>query len=86
MAPAGAPLQVRAATAAGNGAPRRVPIAEGWRRFDEAVPTLRVAVNQEPDPPPLWIGSWGSPAGLRAATLDDGWMASAYNTTPDTPH
>ena len=32
---------------------------------------------------PLWIGSWGSPAGLRrVARLGDGWLASAYNTTP----
>ena len=34
--------------------------------------------------PPLWIGSWGSEAGLRrTARLGDGWLASAYNTTPD---
>ena len=33
---------------------------------------------------PLWIGSWGSTAGLRrVARLGDGWFASAYNTTPD---
>jgi alkanesulfonate monooxygenase SsuD/methylene tetrahydromethanopterin reductase-like flavin-dependent oxidoreductase (luciferase family) len=33
---------------------------------------------------PLWIGSWGSKAGLRrVARLGDGWLASAYNTTPD---
>jgi alkanesulfonate monooxygenase SsuD/methylene tetrahydromethanopterin reductase-like flavin-dependent oxidoreductase (luciferase family) len=33
---------------------------------------------------PLWIGSWGSPAGLRRiARLGDGWLASAYNTTPE---
>jgi alkanesulfonate monooxygenase SsuD/methylene tetrahydromethanopterin reductase-like flavin-dependent oxidoreductase (luciferase family) len=33
---------------------------------------------------PLWIGSWGSPAGLRrVARLGDGWFASAYNTTPE---
>jgi alkanesulfonate monooxygenase SsuD/methylene tetrahydromethanopterin reductase-like flavin-dependent oxidoreductase (luciferase family) len=32
---------------------------------------------------PLWIGSWGSPAGLRrVARGGDGWLASAYNTTP----
>lgn len=32
---------------------------------------------------PLWIGSWGSPAGLaRVARAGDGWLASAYNTTP----
>ena len=62
-----------------------VPFGERWRRFDEAVPAVRHVVQQEPDPPPLWIASWGSPAGLRrAATLGDGWLASAYNTTPDT--
>ena len=32
---------------------------------------------------PLWIGSWGSDAGLRrVARLGDGWLASAYNTDP----
>ena len=32
----------------------------------------------------LWIGSWGSKAGLRrVARLGDGWFASAYNTTPE---
>jgi alkanesulfonate monooxygenase SsuD/methylene tetrahydromethanopterin reductase-like flavin-dependent oxidoreductase (luciferase family) len=34
--------------------------------------------------PPIWIGSWGSSAGLRrVARLGDGWLASAYNTTPE---
>jgi alkanesulfonate monooxygenase SsuD/methylene tetrahydromethanopterin reductase-like flavin-dependent oxidoreductase (luciferase family) len=33
--------------------------------------------------PPIWIGSWGSDVGLRrVARLADGWLASAYNTTP----
>jgi len=33
---------------------------------------------------PLWIGSWGSPAGIRrVARAADGWLASAYNTTPE---
>ena len=33
---------------------------------------------------PLWIGSWGSNAGLRrVARAGDGWLASAYNTTPN---
>jgi alkanesulfonate monooxygenase SsuD/methylene tetrahydromethanopterin reductase-like flavin-dependent oxidoreductase (luciferase family) len=36
------------------------------------------------DGPPLWIASWGSAAGLRrVARLGDGWLASAYNTTPE---
>lgn len=34
--------------------------------------------------PPIWIGSWGSQVGLnRVARLGDGWLASAYNTTPE---
>ncbi len=37
----------------------------------------------QPNGPPIWIGSWGSEAGLRrVARLADGWLASAYNTTP----
>lgn len=37
-----------------------------------------------PSGPPIWIGSWGSDAGLRrTARLADGWLASAYNTTPE---
>jgi alkanesulfonate monooxygenase SsuD/methylene tetrahydromethanopterin reductase-like flavin-dependent oxidoreductase (luciferase family) len=46
-------------------------------------------VRLEPRPaqrpgPPVWVASWGSPAGLRrVARLGDGWLASAYNTTPD---
>jgi alkanesulfonate monooxygenase SsuD/methylene tetrahydromethanopterin reductase-like flavin-dependent oxidoreductase (luciferase family) len=36
-----------------------------------------------PTGPPIWIASWGSRAGLhRVARLGDGWLASAYNTTP----
>ena len=34
--------------------------------------------------PPIWIGSWGSDAGLRrVARLADGWIASGYNATPE---
>jgi alkanesulfonate monooxygenase SsuD/methylene tetrahydromethanopterin reductase-like flavin-dependent oxidoreductase (luciferase family) len=34
--------------------------------------------------PPIWVASWGSAAGLRrVARLGDGWLASAYNTTPE---
>src|SRR6476661_359190 len=46
-------------------------------------------VNLSPPPaqpkgPPIWIGSWGSTAGLRrVARLGDGWLASGYNTTPE---
>jgi alkanesulfonate monooxygenase SsuD/methylene tetrahydromethanopterin reductase-like flavin-dependent oxidoreductase (luciferase family) len=38
----------------------------------------------QPFGPPIWVGSWGSDAGLRrVARLGDGWLASAYNTTPE---
>jgi alkanesulfonate monooxygenase SsuD/methylene tetrahydromethanopterin reductase-like flavin-dependent oxidoreductase (luciferase family) len=46
-------------------------------------------IDLEPKPlqkpsPPIWIGSWGSDAGLRRiARLGDGWLASAYNTMPN---
>jgi alkanesulfonate monooxygenase SsuD/methylene tetrahydromethanopterin reductase-like flavin-dependent oxidoreductase (luciferase family) len=69
-----------------------IPFEERWRRFDEAVAALRALLSGgELAPPPvqeggvpLWIGSWGSPAGLRrVARAADGWLASAYNTTPE---
>ncbi len=46
-------------------------------------------VSLEPRPlqnphPPILIGSWGSKSGLkRVAKYGDGWMASAYNITPE---
>ena len=44
---------------------------------------MRPHPNQQPGPP-VWIGSWGSRAGLRrTARLGDGWLASAYNATPE---
>jgi hypothetical protein len=34
--------------------------------------------------PPIWVASWGSSPGLRrVARQGDGWLASAYNTTPE---
>ena len=63
-----------------------------WRADDEAFEgafystagfTLAPTPAQRPGPP-IWIGSWGSPAGLRrVARLADGWLASGYNTTPE---
>ena len=71
-----------------------VPFEERWKRFDDALAVLRPllkgeSVDLEPRPAreggiPLWIGSWGSSAGLRrVARFGDGWLASAYNTTPE---
>jgi alkanesulfonate monooxygenase SsuD/methylene tetrahydromethanopterin reductase-like flavin-dependent oxidoreductase (luciferase family) len=83
-----------------------VSFDERWKRFDEAIATLRALLEGKPCPGrtryyrvpsdvqlapaprhgrgiPLWIGSWGSNAGLRrVARAGDGWLASAYNTTP----
>ncbi|GAA1874870.1 LLM class flavin-dependent oxidoreductase [Asanoa iriomotensis] len=50
--------------------------------FYASVPALRPRPSQVGGPP-IWIASWGSDAGLtRVARLGDGWVASAYNTTP----
>lgn len=58
-----------------------VPFENRWERFEDAVTKLRELL---PAGIPLWIGSWGSAAGLRrVARLADGWLASAYNTTPE---
>src|SRR5215211_1979543 len=57
-----------------------VPFEERWKRFDVAL----TPGPQQPRGLPLWIGSWGSRAGLaRVARAGDGWLASAYNTTPE---
>jgi alkanesulfonate monooxygenase SsuD/methylene tetrahydromethanopterin reductase-like flavin-dependent oxidoreductase (luciferase family) len=77
-----------------------IPFEERWKRFDEALDLLRALLKGEPMPErpdvelapgpwradgiPLWVGSWGSSAGLaRVARAGDGWLASAYNTTPE---
>ena len=77
-----------------------VPFEDRWKRFDQTLVALRALLRGEPLPGdpgvelapgphrpggiPLWIGSWGSRAGLaRVARAGDGWIASAYNTTPE---
>jgi probable F420-dependent oxidoreductase len=53
------------------------------RYYDTTGVTLAPPPAQ-PNGPPIWIGSWGSTAGLRrVARLGDGWLASGYNTTPE---
>src|SRR5262249_54571929 len=72
-----------------------LPFDDRWRLFNDAIPSLRSSLEGREDGveleprspqrpgPPIWIGSWGSPPGLRrVARLGDGWLASAYNTTP----
>jgi alkanesulfonate monooxygenase SsuD/methylene tetrahydromethanopterin reductase-like flavin-dependent oxidoreductase (luciferase family) len=70
-----------------------VPFEERWKRLDEAIAALRALLRGEHDEIglaprrgdiPVWIGSWGSRAGLaRVVRSGDGWIASAYNTTPE---
>ena len=49
--------------------------------YAEASTALAPFPAQEPGVP-IWIGSWGSEAGLhRVARLGDGWLASAYHIT-----
>jgi alkanesulfonate monooxygenase SsuD/methylene tetrahydromethanopterin reductase-like flavin-dependent oxidoreductase (luciferase family) len=74
-----------------------VDFEERWRRLDADAARLRDALRDgstpegrlEPGPVrpggiPLWLASWGSPAGLRrVARWGDGWLASAYHTDPE---
>ena len=64
-----------------------IPFEERWPRFDVALRALRASLDElEPRPGralPIWVGSWGSKAGLARVARYDGWLASAYNTTPE---
>lgn len=54
------------------------PVPAGWADL-----LAGAEVAAPPGPVPIWVASWGSPAGLRrVARWGDGWLASAYNTTP----
>src|SRR5262249_24966948 len=54
------------------------------RHYPMPPETELTPLPQQAEGVPIWIGSWGSPAGLaRVARLGDGWLASAYNTTPE---
>ena len=58
-----------------------IPFAERWSRFDAAARDLGLLLADTG--PPLWYGSWGSQARLRALAADaDGWIASGYNDRP----
>jgi alkanesulfonate monooxygenase SsuD/methylene tetrahydromethanopterin reductase-like flavin-dependent oxidoreductase (luciferase family) len=54
-------------------------------RYYPVTPELELEPGPwRPEGIPLWVGSWGSSAGLaRVARAGDGWLASAYNTTPE---
>jgi alkanesulfonate monooxygenase SsuD/methylene tetrahydromethanopterin reductase-like flavin-dependent oxidoreductase (luciferase family) len=66
-----------------------IPFDERWPRFERALVELRALLEGTELAPgrtgiPIWVGSWGSKAGLaRVARHGDGWLASAYNTTPE---
>ena len=70
-----------------------LPFEERWKRFDQALAAVRALLDGDADVElaprparrvPLWVASWGSPAGLaRVARAGDGWLASAYNITPE---
>ena len=66
----------------------RVLLHDDGARFEgEFYATHGVVLEPRPvqrPGPPIWVASWGSPPGLRrVARLGDGWLASAYNTTPE---
>ena len=53
-------------------------------RFYDTTGVALAPPPAQPKGPRIWIGSWGSDAGLRrVARLGDGWLASGYNTTPE---
>jgi alkanesulfonate monooxygenase SsuD/methylene tetrahydromethanopterin reductase-like flavin-dependent oxidoreductase (luciferase family) len=52
-----------------------------YYRFNDV--TISPRSIQKPGPP-IWLSSWGSPAGLRrVARLGNGWVASAWHSTPE---
>ena len=56
------------------------PAFEG--RFYAAASALQPRPTR-PKGPPIWIGSWGSEAGLRrVAQLGDGWLATVAHAGP----
>ena len=77
---------VRAAVAALR---RHAPADQGHAPADNCGQRRRAGRGLLPPPRqgrgiPVWIGSWGSRAGMRrVARAGDGWLASAYNTTPE---
>jgi alkanesulfonate monooxygenase SsuD/methylene tetrahydromethanopterin reductase-like flavin-dependent oxidoreductase (luciferase family) len=61
-----------------------LPFEDRWKRFDQALAAVRALLDELAPRVPLWVASWGSPAGLaRVARAGDGWLASAYNITPE---
>jgi alkanesulfonate monooxygenase SsuD/methylene tetrahydromethanopterin reductase-like flavin-dependent oxidoreductase (luciferase family) len=62
---------------------RSLLTGESWEGAFYAVEGPLEPLPAQPNGIPLWVGSWGSEAGLgRAVRLGDGWLGSAYNITP----
>src|SRR6476469_3945589 len=62
----------------------RDPTPAGMRYYGMPADLELAPGPSQEDGVPIWVGSWGSAAGLRrVARLGDGWLASAYNTTPE---
>ena len=60
------------------------PLPEDARHYPLPSDIELTPAPSRPGGVPLWVGSWGSEAGLaRVARAGDGWLASAYNTTPE---
>ena len=72
----------------GESIPMLRAVLAGDQTFEGTFYSSR-GIDLEPRParrptPPIWVATWGSPAGLRrVARTGDGWLASAYNTTPE---
>ncbi len=72
----------------GESIPMLRAVLAGDQAFEGAFYSSQ-GIDLEPQPaqrptPPIWVATWGSPAGLRrVARTGDGWLASAYNTTPE---
>jgi alkanesulfonate monooxygenase SsuD/methylene tetrahydromethanopterin reductase-like flavin-dependent oxidoreductase (luciferase family) len=61
-----------------------LPFDDRWSRFEAATSSFRSYLEQADLSLPVWVASWGSPAGLRrVARHGDGWLASAYHSTPE---
>jgi alkanesulfonate monooxygenase SsuD/methylene tetrahydromethanopterin reductase-like flavin-dependent oxidoreductase (luciferase family) len=61
-----------------------IPFDERWPRFEAAIASFRLYLEKQGVRLPIWIASWGSEAGLRRVVRHgDGWLASAYHSTPE---
>jgi alkanesulfonate monooxygenase SsuD/methylene tetrahydromethanopterin reductase-like flavin-dependent oxidoreductase (luciferase family) len=63
---------------------KREPMPADLRHYPASSEVELAPLSRQEGGIPLWIGSWGSKAGIaRVARAGDGWLASAYNTDPN---